>query len=118
MAVAQQMRRRLEDVTDANAVKQVGSSDDGTTVKLELFNYQTEVTLVSAETVTIQLPAVAEAAGLTFTIRATTDGGGVTISDSDDSVEWGGDYTTDADGEYITFTSTGSQWVVVVTDIS
>lgn len=100
-----------------NPVLLVASADASTTVKMSIANRVVHVRIVSAEVVTVELPAVAEAAGLFFTVRAITDGGGVTIQDKDDSLEWT-DLVTDADAEYALLYSDGFQWFVLVTDIT
>jgi len=100
-----------------NYVLLVTDADASTTVKMSVANRVVHARMTSSNTVTIELPAVAEAAGLIFVVRAITDGGGVKIQDKDDSMEWT-DPTTDADGEYGIYYSDGFQWFVLVTDIT
>lgn len=62
---------------------------------------------------TVTLPSVAEAAGLTFSIRALliANSKAVTIAHAGDSVSWT-NIVLDATGERATLRSNGSQWVV------
>lgn len=88
--------------------------------------YQTEVYITMSDgtdtgTFVCSLPPVAEAKGMTYTIRCLdiadggtiTDFGGVGLSDS---YEWS-DLTVNADGEYCIVRSDGRQWHVLVTDM-
>jgi hypothetical protein len=82
--------------------------------------YETEVYVDNDNAtydVTIQLPSVADARGLTYTIRAVDTGHGVIIVNQDDSIGDWTDLTTNADGEYAILYSDGRQWFVLVTDI-
>ena len=91
----------------------------GTTTILK--PYQTEVYVDNNNAsydVTIQLPSVADARGLTYTIRAVDYGHGVVIQNEDDSIGDWSDLTVDADGEYASLYCDGAQWHVLVTDIS
>ena len=63
---------------------------------------------------TITLPPVGEAAGKTFSIYLTVDGGDVTIEDSaNDSMGWDGDYTLDDVDDAYCFYSDGKSWFPV-----
>ncbi len=72
---------------------------------------------------TVVLPSVAKAKNLSFTVKVVNDGNAVTLTDAfsgnfSDSVDWGGDYTLDAAGDYITLKSNGKSWTVVDNGIS
>jgi len=73
------------------------------------------VATVSADTgdYSLTLPAVAEAAGITFTVTVIRSAQALTLQDQDDSEDFGGDYTLDADEDSITLRSDGRRWVEV-----
>lgn len=85
----------------------------------DVLPYQTEIYIYNSGTVTetLTLPFVAEAKGKTYTIRAMDFGGGVTIQNRDDGLEWS-DLNVDADGEYVCLYCDGRQWHVLATDIA
>lgn len=59
----------------------------------------------------ITLPPVAQAAGLFFAVHATiADSKVITLQDQDDSDDWDGDYTLDADNDGILLFSDGIRW--------
>ena len=109
-------RELLEQTERVDRLKLIDDTANGTIVQLKVFETDVRVTLTSTNTVTVQLPSVVAAEGITYHIRVITDGGGVTIADQDDSEEWS-DLVTDADGEYATVRSNGRQWSVIATDI-
>lgn len=95
------------------------STDTGQAIALKVHQTVVYITLSDATdtaTFTLTLPSVAEAKGMTYTIRVLDSAGGGTIQDRDDSLEWS-DKTNDADGEYIVLYSDGRQWHVLVTDM-
>jgi hypothetical protein len=62
---------------------------------------------------TVQLPSVAEARGMEFTIVLRTDGGNdITIADEDDSEDWS-DLTAADANDTGTFKSDGTRWILV-----
>jgi len=61
---------------------------------------------------TVQMPSVAEARGMSFTITLRTDGGNdITIVDEDDSEDWADDTFADAN-DTVTFRSDGTRWII------
>jgi len=73
--------------------------------------------------VTMSLPPVAEAAGLTFTISVTSATAAVTLTDFggssyNDSVNWEGNFTLDAAEDTITLESDGRTWHVLEEEIA
>lgn len=85
----------------------------------------TVITMTDASTGTAvaTLPSVAEAAGLTFTVHVVDAAGGVTLTDFggtsyNDSADWDGDYTLDADNDKITLQSDGRRWSVLDNSIA
>jgi hypothetical protein len=86
-------------------------------ITLEDYQLDVLVNLSGTGTAVVTLPSVAGAKGKIYSVRAVTDGAGVTIQDRDDSLEWA-DLITDADGEYALLYSNGMQWFVLKTDIT
>jgi hypothetical protein len=84
--------------------------------------YETNINATANTTYTsyaITLPAVAEAAGLLFTIMATiADAQAITLQDQDDSDDYQGDWTLDADNDSIALYSDGRKWIVVNNEIA
>lgn len=74
---------------------------------------------ISGGSFTVTLPPVDECAGLPYTIMVTTDAGSgaaanvVTVKDLGDSKHWGGNQFLRREGQYITFMSQDSHWIVV-----
>lgn len=72
--------------------------------------------------ITVTLPPVGEAVGKIFTIHAPTagtDGNAVTLEDkNNDSVNWPGDFTLDADNDRIALISDGRAWWVLDNQIA
>jgi len=96
-----QARNNHDIVADPFAVK-------AATATLTVRETQVRVNTVAA--VTITLPGVVEAKGLTFSIILETDGGfDLTIADADDSYDWGDLTCDDALDGYILY-SDGLVW--------
>jgi len=111
------LRESLEKVTPPNHRLFIANTAANGTDTMEVYQTEVYVDNDASYTETLTLPPVAEAKGVTYTIRVVDDGGHCTIQDQDDSLEWS-DKATDADGEYIVLYSDGRQWHVVVTDIT
>ncbi len=71
-----------------------------------------------SQTFTITLPAVQEANGKIFSIRADGAAGSVTVTHAGDSMDWGGDYTLDTTGDRVVLYSDGRSWIPVFTEIT
>lgn len=76
----------------------------------DYMRYQTIIYFGTSYTGVIQLPSVAEAKGISYTIRADDATNAATVRDADDSVNWS-DITLDATDEHVTVRSTGHAWV-------
>ena len=99
--IGAQARNKQETVYDQFVVK-------AATATLTLLETQVRVNTVAA--VTITLPSVAEAKGLTFSIILETDGGfDLTIADADDSYNWADLTCNDALDGYLLY-SDGHVW--------
>ena len=107
---------RMEQEQLSNYVLLVGDADVGTVIYMKPENRVVHVRMTASNTVTIELPPVAEAVGAFYTVRVITFGGGVAIRDKDDSLEWS-DKASDANNEFGLFYSDGFQWHVLVTDL-
>jgi hypothetical protein len=88
---------------------------EGELLQLTMINQN--VVIDNAYGMTVALPSVAEVKNLSFTITVLQTGNAVTLTDYpndsyNDSVDWGGDYTLDAEDDSITLMSTGSSWTV------
>lgn len=71
-------------------------------------------TLDADDAVTLTLPDVTEAKDKIYSIYANiTTGGALTLQDNDESLDWGGDYTLDADTDAICLYSDGLKWWVL-----
>jgi len=81
------------------------------------------VRITNSYAVTLSLPPVAEAQGLTFTISVTSADAAVTLTDFGgtsfhDSINWEGDYTLDAAEDTIALYSDGRTWHVLDNQIA
>ena len=94
-------------------------STSGANLTHKVLPHQTQIIADanSTNTIAITLPSVQDARGRVYSIRCPDVGGGVTVADEDDSVEWS-DQTFDADGEYLELYCNGRQWIILATDIS
>lgn len=86
----------------------------GSSAVLTLLNLYSIVT-TAAGTHTCYLPSVAEAVGLTFTIRLVTAGNNLTVADNDDSLDWS-DLTLDTAEDFCVLFSDGQKWHVLESD--
>lgn len=115
---------RLTDVSSIlnqhNASDQFATVDDDKTLKV----YERFVEIgEDAGAITLTLPPVVEAAGLIYSIYVPTTGTSsstdCTLEDySDDSYDWQGDFTLDADDDRILLYSDGHAWTVLKNNIA
>jgi len=87
------------------------STETGEIKTLALYE-QTLIVNCASYTCTIQLPYVAEAVGLTFSIAIVSGTEVCTIVDQDDSLGWT-DVTIEDTGDTLTVRSNGTQWILV-----
>jgi len=102
-------------VNRGDSVEKIVRTDADAAETLQVYE---QVVLIDTDTndgtFTLTLPPVAEAAGKFYAIHLIDDGGDVTVQDQDDSYDWGGDYTLDADADGVLLFSDGLKWWLVV----
>jgi len=97
------------------------TTDTEQVIQLEAYQTNVFITLsdgTNTATATLILPPVADAKGKTYSIIVLDAAGGVTLTDYpnasyNDSVNWDGDYTLDANNDKITLFCDGRRWTVV-----
>ena len=94
---------------------------DGSPLQLTVINQV--VVIDNCFGFTVNLPSVAEAAGLTFAVSVLRSGNAVVLTDFvtsgfSDSIDWGGDYILDEAGDSISLRSQDGSWIVVSNNIS
>jgi len=102
----------------------ISATGDAQAVYLELYQqsvrFQNLLGAGDDANVTVYLPNVTEAKGLTFSFVLFDQDGDADfiVADNDESLDWGGDYTLDAEDDCLTLRSDGMSWVVVENDIA
>lgn len=98
---------------EKTGVKYITGSD-----AVQLGLEDTSVNLQVSGALTVTLPPVAQAKGLTFTVFAQTATAAVTLEDKSDSQDWEGDFTLDAANDYVVLRSDGLKWYVTENQIA
>lgn len=112
MAIERQKRQNSELLTLADRTlfhTTVESTDHQLTVRDQV------VRISNTYAISVYLPSVAEAAGLTFTISVDSATAAITLQDFGygDSLNWDGDYTLDAAEDSVCLYSDGRKWTEV-----
>ena len=112
---SREIRQLQETVTRQNAHERYrnSSTDTGQTITCNEYTEVIEVWLTdgtNTATATITLPPVSIMKGRKISVIVHDAAGGVTLQDGDDSVDWQGDYTLDANNDAIYLESDGQQW--------
>lgn len=111
------LRRAGEDLYVSAAPKFIGGADN---VDLTILNRVVVLTGTTGD-LDINMPPVSEAAGRIFSIRSPdvgTDTNAVTVKDPHGSVDWGGNYTIDADDDHLVLYSDGQKWYELTNGIA
>lgn len=102
-----------------DVVKDIADSDDGETLALTVGDRVVRADLSGTSAVTVTLPPVQEARGMIFTIHATiADTAALTVQDNDESEDFDGDYTLDANGDALVLFSDGRKWFELANEIA
>jgi hypothetical protein len=83
----------------------------------DYMRYETVIFMGTSYTGVVQLPSVAEAKGMTYTIRAEDGTNACTLRDADDSENWS-DQSLDETDDCIIVTSDGHAWLITYTNLS
>ena len=104
----------LQNITDRAKKVFLTSSATLTAYSMEVGDLIVHVTTDDANAITVTLPSVSEAAGLTYVIRLVTDGGvSCVVQDLGGDASFS-DFTMEDAGDYLVLYSDGTYWYTLV----